>query len=145
MGGLFRESGIYLLCCPYMVPSGGVMALVGVSFSMELCYKDSVTLLEVTWRWLFRHLGVGPFWLVSLSHLDLLVPCLRRAVSGFSWRPCSRPISKPFKNHTKAVICVSVVVGLSSHPEWCETRYIMRKHLRLSLKRAKVATSLWME
>lgn len=48
-GWLFLGIGDIPLFCLYMVLSTGVMALVGVSFSME-CIIVTIMWLEVTWK-----------------------------------------------------------------------------------------------
>lgn len=89
-----------------MVLAGGVMALVGVSFSMEVYYNTHIMWLEVTWRWFLLPSGswqvlagllvspwfIGPLSLVlngfltgpipTLSHSD---PCFLFSATLQGW------------------------------------------------------------
>lgn len=103
--GSSRDLG-YTLFCPDMVLAGGVMTLVGVSFSMEVYYNEHIRWLELAWRWFLLQPGswqvlagllispwfIGPLSLVvngflrgsisTLSHPD---PCFLCSVTPQGW------------------------------------------------------------
>lgn len=84
-GWLFLGIGDIPLFCLYMVLSTGVMALVGVSFSME-CIIVTIMWLAVTWKWL---LSPSWFWpiLASLLISSWFTSSLSLVVNSFLWGP----------------------------------------------------------